>query len=265
MANNLFSWKRFGLLLRKTIAERPMQNVGVIALLLVLSIILYIVVKRLLWFSSAQNITFIWGLAGGGFFLASFVFGYFNTNANGSSYLTLPASFLEKWLCAILIAGVIYVSLFLLSFHLTDSFFVSAYHESLDPHLPFYQQQYDSVYTFDLNGIIAWKVYSLYIILTGVMLIGGLYFNKIPFIKTAIAFCLFAFAIIGINWLLANTMFYQMVEAGPYDHVRLMVGKQQGVIILPQNIEKYFHYCISFIIPSILWFLPLIRLREKEF
>src|ERR1700759_4563749 len=106
--NDIFNIKRFALLFKKTIAERPVQNVGVTGLLLVLSFILYVVAKKLAGFGPAQNLTFIWGLAGGGFFLASFVFGYFGTNASGSSYLTLPVSFLEKWLCSILIAGIFY-------------------------------------------------------------------------------------------------------------------------------------------------------------
>src|SRR5690348_12721375 len=99
--NEVFSIKRFLLLFKKMIAERPTQTLGVTALLLVLSFILYMATKEIVGFGPAQNLTFIWGLAGGGFFLSSFMFGYFNTNASGSSYLTLPASFLEKWLCGV--------------------------------------------------------------------------------------------------------------------------------------------------------------------
>ena len=109
--NNTFSIKRFRLLFKKTIAERPVQTIGVMALLLILSLILYVAAKELAGFGAAQNLTFIWGLSGGSFFLASFVFGYFSTNASGSSYLTLPASYFEKWLCGILIAG-FYIHLF---------------------------------------------------------------------------------------------------------------------------------------------------------
>src|SRR5947199_25198 len=76
--NNTFNTNRFGLLFKKTIAERPIQTIGVTVLLLLLSFILYVVAKKLSGFGAAQNLTFIWGLPGGGFFLASFVFGYFN-------------------------------------------------------------------------------------------------------------------------------------------------------------------------------------------
>jgi hypothetical protein len=263
--NNTFNTKRFGLLFKKTIAERPIQTIGVTVLLLLLSLILYVVAKKLSGFGAAQNLTFIWGLSGGGFFLASFVFGYFSNNASGSSYLTLPVSYFEKWLCSILITGVLYPFIFLLFYHIIDAAFVAAYHNSLDPTSVFYKQQYESVYGFDLNGLVAWKVYSLFLMLTGSMLTGGLFFNKIPFIKAGITLCIVLFVIVGLNWMIATVLFSNVNDAGPYDHVSLAVGKETGTLILPSNIENFFHYSMAFVIPAILWILPLIRLREKEF
>ena len=263
--NNTFNTNRFGLLFKKTIAERPIQTIGVTVLLLFLSFILYVVAKKLSGFGAAQNLTFIWGLPGGGFFLASFVFGYFNNNASGASYLTLPASYFEKWLCSILITGVLYPLIFLIFYHLIDLAFVSAYHNSLDPTSVFYKQQYERVYTFDLNGIVAWKVYSLFLMLTGSMLTGALYFNKIPFIKTGITVCIVLFVIVGLNWIIATVLFRNVNDAAPYDHVTLAMGKEQGTLILPSGIENFFHYSMAFVIPAILWILPLSRLREKEF
>jgi hypothetical protein len=142
---------------------------------------------------------------------------------------------------------------------------VDVYHNSLDPTSVFYKQQYESVYAFDLNGIIAWKVYSLFLMLTGAMLTGGLYFNKIAFIKTGIAFCILLFTIVGLNWLIANFLFDNVTDPGPYDHVTLAMGKEQATLLLPSGLESFFHYSMAFVIPVILWILPLSRLREKEF
>ena len=263
--NNTFSPKRFSLLFKKTIAERPMQNIGVIALLLILSLILYVAAKELVGFNPAQNLTFIWGLAGGSFFLASFTFGYFSSNASGTSYLTLPASFFEKWLCGILIAGVLYPVVFLLFYHLIDVIFVTAYHNSLDPTSLFYKQQYESIFTFDLSGIVAWKVYSIFLLLTGAMLTGGLYFNKTAFIKTGITVCLVFIILYGLNWVIATMLFGTINDAGIYDHVTIAVGKEEGTLLLPSNIESFFHYGTLYFVPAVLWLLPLSRLKEKEF
>lgn len=263
--SNTFSIRRFMLLFKKTIMEKPWQMLGFIILLLALVIIAYVTLKKIWDFSAAQNLCFCWGLSIGSFFIASFVFGNFNNNANGSSYLLLPVSYFEKWLCGILIAGILYPLIFLIFFHVMDIAFVAAYHNSLDPTSPSYKQQYESIFTFDLNGNVAWKIYPIFFILTGGSFTGALYFNKIPIIKTAIALCALFLILYGFNWLIANILFDNVDEAGLYDHVSLAIGKETGTLLLPSKLESFLHYALSYVMPAILWFLPLLRLREKEF
>ncbi|MEP6682193.1 MAG: hypothetical protein ABJA35_02995, partial [Parafilimonas sp.] len=141
--SNTFNAKRFWRLFKKTLLERPIQMFGLTALLLTLVLILYVVAKQLSGFGAAQNLSFIWGLPGGSFILASFVFGYFSSNASGSSFLTLPASHFEKWLSGVLIVGILYPVIFLLFYHLIDVSFVTLYHNSLDTSSPFYKEQYE--------------------------------------------------------------------------------------------------------------------------
>src|SRR5436190_11992306 len=146
--NNIFSIKRFGWLFKKTLLERPVQLIGLTALSFSLSLIIYAVVRIISSFDDAQNFSFLIGLVGGGCFLASFVFGQFTSNASGSSFLTLPASLFEKWLCGVVITGILYLFLFLIFFRLIDMGFVALYHNGLDPKAPFYREQYDAVRLF---------------------------------------------------------------------------------------------------------------------
>lgn len=263
--NNTFDAKRFRWLLMKTVLERPMQTFGLIGLLLTLSLILYSVIKTFGGFGPAQNITFIWGLAGGGCFLTSFGFAYFSSNAMGSSFLTLPASHFEKWLCGVLIAGVFYPVIFLLFFRLIDSSFVSVYHSTLDPAGPFYKQLYQSVYIFDFNGLVAWKVYPMYGFLAGSMLVGSLYFNKLAFIKTAIGISILILGVIGINWLVAIILFGPINSAAPFNSVTIPAGKDEGSIELPAGIVNIINNSVWYVLPPVLWLLAFTRLREKEF
>ncbi len=263
--NNTFHFKRFGKLLKKTLLERPMQTLGLTGLLLALTLILYSVIKTFGGFNPAQNITFIWGLSGGGFFLASFVFGYFSSNAMGSSFLTLPASDFEKWLSGILIAGVFYPVIFLLFYRLVDSSFVSIYHHGLDPAGPFYKQLYQSVFIFDFNGIVAWKVYPMYAFLTGSMLVGSLYFNKVAFIKTSIGVSIIILGVISINWLIATLLFGHINHAAIFNSVTLPIGKEEGSVELATGTVDIFNDIIWYVLPPILWLLAFTRLREKEF
>jgi hypothetical protein len=227
--------------------------------------ILYSIIKTFGGFNPAQNITFIWGLSGGGFFLASFMFGYFSSNAMGSSYLTLPASNFEKWLCGTLIAGVFYPVIFLLFFRLMDSSFVAIYRQGLDPASPFYKQQFEATYIFDFNGFVAWKVYPMYGFLAGAMLIGSLYFNKVAFIKTAIGLCILILGVIGINWLMAILLFDHVNSAVVFNSVTIPAGKEEGSVELPSGIVAIINSSLWYVLPPVLWLLAFTRLREKEF
>ena len=263
--NDTFNIKRFGWLFKKTLLERPMQIFGFTGLILAIILIAYFICKSQIGFGAAQNISFIWGLAGGGCFLASFVFGYFSSNASGSSYLTLPASHFEKWLCGILIAGVLYPFIFLLFYRIMDAGFVAMYHNSLDPDNPLYKIQYASVYLFSFTGRLATKVYPIYLLLTGVALTGSLYFNKAGFIKTAISFCAVCFGLFALNWLFARVLFENLDGAFPFTYVDVLVGKEVGSIGLPKKMFQIWMYALDYIIPIIFWILAYIRLREKEF
>jgi hypothetical protein len=263
--NNTFNAKRFGWLFKKALLERPMQMFGFTGALLAIVLILYVITKSIIGFDLAQRISFFLGIAVGSFFLASFVFGYFSSNASGSSFLTLPASSFEKWLCGVLIAGILYPLLFLLFFRIIDSSFVALYHNSLDPDSPFYKQQYESVYLFDLNGIIARNVYIMFFIYTGAMLIGSLYFNKLAIIKVALTLCALFIIIFGLNWLIAIGFFGTINDAAPFNHVTIPAGNEEGSIGLPSGIANIFKYSLFYFIPAIIWLLSFTRLREKEF
>src|SRR5690242_19087591 len=142
--NDVFSARRFGWLMRKTVQERPTQIIGTIGLCFAISFICYGITRLLQGIGQAQNTSFFVGLAIGGPFLASVVLGYFNSNASGVSFLTLPASRLEKWLSAVLIVGVLYFFLFLLFFRLLDLAFVVQFHNNLDPYSANYREMYDN-------------------------------------------------------------------------------------------------------------------------
>lgn len=135
----------------------------------------------------------------------------------------------------------------------------------MDPASLFYKQQYERIYTLDLNGYYAWKVYSMFLMATGFMLTGGLYFNKAALIKTSVAITLLVLTVIGVNWLMAFSIFRNVVDAAPYNHVVLSIGKETGTLILPTRAGNIVSMGLKYVIPGILWLLPLIRLREKEF
>src|SRR6187551_3616271 len=90
LMNNTFNFKRFSWIFRKTILERPVQILGIIILNFILVLLLYSFMREIIGWDATQNLTFLWGFVFGGCYLSAAVFNYFSTNANGSSYLTLP-------------------------------------------------------------------------------------------------------------------------------------------------------------------------------
>jgi hypothetical protein len=264
--NNTFNGQRFGLLFKKTLLERPVQMFGFTGLLIALTLILYAVAKAGMGYSPAQNLTFIWGLTGGSFFMASFVFSYFSSNALGSSYLTLPASHFEKWLCGFLIAGILYPLIFLISYRIIDSSFVYLFHEGLDPNAPFYKERYASVNIFSFDGIIAWKVYPMFLFSVSAMLVGSLYFNKAGFIKVSLVICTLLIGAYLLNHAFARLIFgMPVVDAWPFNYVMIPVGASEGSVMLPEEISGIVFKTISYVFPAILFVTSFIRLREKEF
>lgn len=263
--SNVFELKRFALLFKKVILERPIQLIGLIGFTMIATLLLYFIVKSIFGFESGQNLSFIFGLLGGGTFLASFIFNYFSVKANGTSYLTLPASSFEKWLCAVLITGILFVGLFLLFFRIMDWFFVTSYYNSLDTAHPYFNELRQSVNLFQFNGFVAGKAYLMFANLTGAMLIGSLYFNKVAFIKVALIVSGIIISGYLLDYVMASAIFENVEKALPYHAVFVPVDKDFGKVVLPSYGLKAVDIFFQYILPSILWITPFIRLREKEF
>ena len=263
--NNVFNIKRFGWLFRKTIMERPVQLLGLMLLVIAIDIMIYAFCRAVTDFEVAQNASFILGLVGGGCFMASFVYSHFGSNASGSSFLTLPASTFEKWLCGVVITGVFYVLIYLLFFRLMDSIFIYMYHKDLNPNRPFYKEMYDSAQPLSLLGFVANKTYMMFLNFAGFMLVGTLYFNKAPFIKVALIVCAICFGSFLLNILLANMFFGHVNGAFPFYFVYINEHEQNARLELTTGTLKSISQVFEYVLPAILWLLALIRLKEKEF
>ena len=263
--NDILNLNRFGLLLKKTILERPAQIIGLMALILCFTFIIYAAIVYLMAYPPAQNLAFMWGLTGGGTILSSFVFGYFNTNASGSAYLTLPASAFEKWLCGVLIAGVLFLIIFLGFFRLMDYGFITAYHNSLDKSSPLYQKLYDQAYIYPFtNSNVVAKTLAMWVNFAGAMFLGSLYFNRVAIVKVALIVCGILGAIYGLNLVVADLFFPNVEVAFPYNNVIIKVKSETGVLALPHTARGVSDAFINYILPATLWLTAFIRLKEKE-
>ncbi|WCT11778.1 hypothetical protein [Mucilaginibacter jinjuensis] len=262
--NDTFNLQRFGFLFKKTILERPMQLVGIMALTLIATLTIFSFCIYFNHWHDGHIMAFTWGYLGGGIILASVVFNYFNTNASGSAYLTLPASSFEKWLCGVLISGVLFTLIFLLFYRIMDASAVIVYHSSLDKTIANYQFLYNEAHIFEFNDRKIQFAYYVFLNFAGAALLGSLYFNKANFIKTTLVIIAVILFMMGVNYLIARMFFSNLDSAFPYLSVGLQVGNDYRMINVSSEAEKRFTTCLKYVVPAILWLTAYIRLREKE-
>ncbi len=262
--NNFFSIPRFLLLFRKTVMERPMQLLGSIGLMLAGSLIIYTVFAEFIFIGAAQNLAFMWGLFGGGSFISSLVFGYFSSNAMGSSYLTLPASAFEKWLCGVLLVGVIYPVIFCLFFRGVDVVFIHFYHAGLDSKASDYRVKYDQFYIFGFDRSVARQSLYFFFSCAGAMLTGSLFFNKAAFIKVAFIIVGVCIGLFFVHYLFARLLFPNVRDSFPFQGVQITVGKDNASLNLSEQVRSVLTGAV-YLLFATLWTLPLVRLKEKEF
>lgn len=278
--NNIFSFRRFTWIFRKTLLERPVQLFGIVALDFILILLLYSFLRTILGWGPTQNLTFFWGLSFGGCYLSAALFNYFSSNANGSSYLTLPCSALEKWLTAIIIVGVLYTTAFLLFYKGMDALFVSYYHQHLNPNEADYLAKIESVQPFSLKGHVAKTSMYMYVTLVSSMLVGSLYFNRLSFVKTGLIICGVCGLFFVVNLGVANLFFNDVSDAFPFFRVSMNVPAEKLIdeisvtirpvndessVFLPQPYHRVVEATIQYVIAIMLCITAYIRLREKEF
>ena len=263
--NDTFNLQRFGFLFKKTILERPLQLIGIMALALIATLTIFSFCVYFNHWHDGHIMSFTWGYLGGGIILSSVIFSYFNTNASGSAYLTLPASAFEKWLCGVLISGVLFTIIFLLFFRLMDAAAVVIYHNSLDKTIANYNFLYNEAHIFEFDDKRIQFDYYIFLNFAGAALLGSLYFNKANFIKTTlVVIAVFAF-VMGVNYLIARMFFMnQLNSAFPFLSVGLQMGNDYRMINVSPEAEERFKACIKYVVPAILWLTAYIRLREKE-
>ncbi|MEO5595321.1 MAG: hypothetical protein ABIR15_16305 [Chitinophagaceae bacterium] len=261
--NNTFQAARFWFLLKKSIYEKPFQLTGLTLLSMVAVLIIYAFLKTVSGFEVAQTVSFLTGLTGG-CIIASVVYAYFSSNAMGYSFLTLPASAFEKWLCGILLTG-LYLLLFLVFFRVMDTFFVSYFLRHLNLQRAHYKNIYESVTIFRFDSMVALQAFVMFLNFAGAMLVGSLYFNKTPFIKIALVICGVWCGAFVINLVIAKWMIPEAANAFPYLLVWINIGKDVARLDLPDYASHIVKLSFNFIIPAILWMLSYIRLKEKEF
>jgi len=207
---------------------------------------------------------------------ASTLFSELSSKREGTSYLALPASHLEKLLCALFFGVLLFFTAYTLVFYLVDIPMVHLSNSLLEKYprnFPNTTVRVGPNIVYNIftaqQGPIPEKEYHLFLFAffaaQAVFILGSVYYTRYAFIKSIIA-ALVCFAIYVVfeskvirlllppGW---HSDFFSWTHYDPNDH-------PDKLIYLPKFLESSLLFSIKVLPPVILWAITYFRLKEKE-
>jgi len=194
---------------------------------------------------------------------ANFLFSNLNTKAKCISYLLLPASTLEKIICAFLFGVVVFWIGYTLAFYIIDFTMVHIANERYGTNWPviniFRIDQYENPLFNHSCSVMFYEIF----IAQAIAIAGSMYFKSYSFFKTAIVmlviWVMIVFTIMTSPQLLPTGGFYESVAV--YEVLDYGGNK---IVALPVWHKMFIVLFFSFGIGVSLWVTAYFKLKEKE-
>ncbi len=256
--NNTFNLKRFGMLFKKHTLEHGktyLLSAGVLTgfMFILLGFMSYSSGGHL--FNNLQVPVFVFMMLITGGIFTSIVFSDFGDKSKGIPALMLPASHFEKYLVSWLYSYIIFQVIYICAFYLIDSIVVN---------LGYHDLEVDKVINiFDTQRNDCWYAFVMYGFIHAFAFFGAIFFKKLHFIKTAIAFFACLIILTLINKPIINALIPGDVKSIPfqrldiYDHDRYFNMRPSGEMM---NIS----FGVLALVVLLLWATTYLRLKEKE-
>ena len=279
--NQTFSFPRWGLLVKKHWAEnyrRYLLSLLAMGGLLVAWYSFILIMDRVdplgIFF---QYSAYFVGLFFVGCLHASLLFSELGSKTAGISYLSLPASQLEKLLCAVFFGVIIFFIAYTLLFYLVDIPMVELsnrlirLHPRVWPGTDQYVPALAIYNVFTSNpAVIPGDPEYHYVLLAffavqSCFLLGSVYFPRYSFIKTIVAVLLFTLILaIFFKEAIFNTMpnGWQNNTLA-WDHYNEH-WTHLGTVRLPVWLDRTVVLLLQYSLPPIFWIITYHRLKEKE-
>jgi hypothetical protein len=224
--------------------------------------------------TNIQFISYEGGLFIVGCFYASMIFSDLGSTPRGVNFLTVPASHLEKLVCAIFYAVLLFFVIYTISFYIIDIPCVKIGnilgYERFKRDFPdevYIRDEVFNIFNFRFTGNDEsnFYVFVAYYPIQSAFLLGSVYFARYSFIKTAIA--------VLALWLIVFIFFSRILlpitpQGWRWDNLaewaRFNNVGEINLISLPRWIDGTLDYLLKYSIPVILWVVTYFRLKEKE-
>lgn len=277
--NQTFNFPRFWMLVTRHWAENRrrylLSLLAIAGLLLAWNGFQFMMDKASPLRTGHQFVTYLVGLFLTGCIYASTIFSPLGNKKEATQYLSVPASQLEKFLCAVFYAVVLFFIFFTIVFYLVDIPMVKlsrsfvGYSYTTINGKPV-SEHMGIVNVFSNEGSFAegsdTPVFLLaFFAFQSAFILGSIYFNRYAFVKTVVALLLFAgistFYIIKVvaTHLPAGWHLNGLLEWGGY-------SKAGGSLSITTAawVQETFTFLVSYCIPFVFYYIAYTRLKEKE-
>ena len=256
--NNIFDLRRFFMLFKKHTYEKGKEYLlSILTITVILLVGLgYTAYSTLTGLAEdIQAVIFIITLLLSGIIFTSMVFLDLSDKRKATTYLTLPASHVEKylvnWLFSYLIFQIIFTAIFYIATYLVISLGINEVGVG------------NKVFNIFNTESKVYGVFYVYLIAHSIMFYGAIFFNKKHFIKTVFSLFLIGVSLTFLNKLVLSMMIVPKVYTmPPFTYLRFMEEqKYYSIEIEPSEI---FTYTLIALIVGLLWISAFYRLKEKE-
>lgn len=269
--NNSFNYTRFSLLVKRQWVENKKLFLMASFALWGLGVICYSLGAN--WeigdiASAIQPMYFFGSLFIAGTFFTNYIFKDFSDKNASTNFLLIPGSHLEKLLSSCLYCFIVFPTVFLILFFITDYFFVNLANsvhadfvlkntirdESWKDNELWYHQLLETPDLLSQALIGGWFIAQAF------MMIGSMMFIRWSYIKTAFV----AFAIIFSLAILSNYVFDFFI--GEFD--KLAEGSKRGIFLQVEPTKDYLKMltgiAIKYVFTPILLVIAFLKLKEKQ-
>ena len=273
--NQTFEAKRLLLLIQKHWAENKKRYGLAFIALIGMWVIWYLFILLIADSDSdyplapaVQEITYYFTLFLVGAFYANQFFSDFGSKSKTANFLLIPASTLEKLLCAIFFTVPFFFAAFTLAFYIADVLMVTMANLFHSAYSNGNNEQVANVFKgYDIPKDAVKYMLLISLTVQAWYLLGSAYFKKYSFVKTAIA----QFA--GMIFLVLLFSFFNdvVMPNGEYDDINgtfgyvIHEGEASGKIVqLPGWIGAILRALFMYGFPLLFWYVTYLRLKEKE-
>ena len=270
--NDIFSFKRFWFFAMKEIFEKRLLLMGFLCVTIIIFLLTYSSGSENSEHLQYQHICIFLGIILGPSILVSFLLGSFSKKNSSIQFLTLPVSFLERWLVILFITFVIYIPTVLFSLYFIDFYFVSHFRELAIEKKQIPLEVIAS--RFEYIGFVMNPANSMFkgyllalVVLTGFFTLGALHFKNLSFYKTALTVFLLFVAVIFYRNIVTKFIIGENINTNINDFAnaivilkdnnRIFIASSEGVAFAINNFFKI-------ILPVCLWLIALVGFKEKE-